>query len=111
MRRATKIVAAVGVSLAVILGLWLLIAPGQLVKFPSDLDKTAVANGTLTLYLDPATATPTGSPQTLPLAIQRHVWVVDSTSSQATVEEASAEKIGRCLSRPSGSSTCSTAAR
>jgi hypothetical protein len=94
MRRATKIVAAAGVSLAVILGLWLLIAPGQLVKYPSDLNKTAVATGTLTLYLDPATGTARSSPESLPLEIRRHVWVADSTGSQATVRESSAEKVG-----------------
>lgn len=94
MRRATKIVTAIGVSLAVILGLWLLIAPGQLVKYPSDLNKTAVAKGTVTLYLDPATGTTRSSPQSLPLQIRRHVWVADSTGSQATVKESSAETVG-----------------
>jgi hypothetical protein len=94
MRSATKIAVAIGVSLAVILGLWLLIAPGQLVKYPSDLDKTAVATGTLTTYLDPATGAARSAPQSLPLEIRRHVWVVDSTGSQATVKESSAEKLG-----------------
>jgi hypothetical protein len=94
MRSATKIAVAIGVSLAVILGLWLLIAPGQLVKYPSDLDKTAVASGTLTMYLDPATGAARSAPQSLPLQIRRHVWVVDSTGSQATVKESSAEKLG-----------------
>jgi hypothetical protein len=94
MRRATKIVAAIGVALAVILGLWLSIAPGQLVKYPSDLNKTAVASGTVNLYLDPATQTARTSPESLPLQIRRHVWVVESTGSQATVKESSAEKVG-----------------
>jgi hypothetical protein len=94
MRRATKIAVAAGVSLAVILGLWLLIAPGQLIKYPSDLNKTAVAKGTVTLYLDPATQTARSSPESLPLQIKRHVWVVDSTGSQATVKESSAEQVG-----------------
>jgi hypothetical protein len=39
MRRATKIAAAIAASLWVAMGLWLLIAPGQLVKYPSDLDR------------------------------------------------------------------------
>ena len=94
MRRATKIVALIGASLAVLAGLWLLVAPGQLVKYPSDLDNTAVATGSLTLFIDPATATTRSAPQVLPLDIQRHVYVVESSGSQATVQEKSVEKIG-----------------
>ena len=94
MRRATKIVALIGGFLAVATGLWLLIAPAQLVKYPSNLDKTAVASGQLTLFIDPATATARSVPQTLPLSIKRHVYVVDSSGSQATVQEASSEKVG-----------------
>src|SRR5690349_3849328 len=94
MRRATKLVAAFGASVAVALGLWLLIAPGQLVKYPSDLDKTAVASGTLTTYREPGSGAVLGSPRVLPLEIRRHVWVTDSTASQATVKESSVEKVG-----------------
>jgi hypothetical protein len=94
MRRASKIAAAVGLLLLVTAGLWLLVAPGQLVKYPSDLDKTAVASGKFTLFLDPATATPLAQPQTIPLSISRHVYVVASTDSQATVRERSVERIG-----------------
>jgi Porin PorA len=94
MRRATKIVALIGGFLAVATGLWLLIAPAQLVKYPSDLDKTAVTSGQVTLFIDPATATARSVPQTLPLSIKRHVYVVDSSGSQATVQEASSEKVG-----------------
>jgi hypothetical protein len=94
MRRATKIAAAIGASLLVVLGLWLLIAPGQLVKYPSDLDKTAVAGGTVSLFLDPDTATARAEPAVLPLAIHRHVRVIESSGSQATVQETSTERIG-----------------
>jgi hypothetical protein len=94
MRRVTKIAAAIGVSLLVALGLWLLIAPGQLVKYPSDLDKTAVAKGTLSLFIDPETATARAEPLAMPLDIRRHVRVVESSSSQATVQETSTERIG-----------------
>lgn len=94
MRRATRIVALFGGFLAVATGLWLLLAPAQLVKYPSDLDKTAVASGQLTLFVDPATATARSVPQTLPLSIKRHVYVVDSSGSQATVQETSSEKVG-----------------
>ena len=95
MRRATKIAAAIGISLLVAMGLWLLIAPGQLVKYPSDLDKTAVAQGTLSLYLDPGTAAARTEPLVMPLDIRRHVRVVESTGSQAIVQETSAERVGR----------------
>jgi hypothetical protein len=95
MRRATKVAAATGAFLLIVMGLWLLIAPGQLVKYPGDLDKTAVAEGTVTLYLDPATAAARAQPAVLPLAIQRHVRVTESSGSQATVQETSTERIGR----------------
>lgn len=95
MRRATKIAAAIGVSLLVATGLWLLIAPGQLVKYPSDLDKTAVAKGTLSLFVDSETATARAEPLVLPLDIRRHVRVVESSGSEATVQETSTERIGR----------------
>jgi hypothetical protein len=94
MRRATKIAAAIGASLLVMLGLWLLLAPSQLVKYPSDLDKTAVADGTVSLFLDPGTATARATPAVLPLAIQRHVRVIESSGSQATVQETSTERVG-----------------
>jgi Porin PorA len=95
MRRATKIAAAIGVSMLVAMGLWLLIAPGQLVKYPSDLDKTAVAKGTLSLFIEPETATARTEPLALPLDIRRHVRVVESSGSEATVQETSTERIGR----------------
>ncbi|MGZ6642441.1 MAG: porin PorA family protein [Solirubrobacteraceae bacterium] len=95
MRRASVILGVIAVCLLVICGLWLLIAPGQLVKYPSDLDKTAVASGKLTLYVDQATGAPRARPLQLPLSIRRHVRVVKSTSSQATVSEQSVERIGR----------------
>jgi hypothetical protein len=94
MRPATKIAALIGATLLVAMCLWLLIAPGQLVKYPSDLDKTAVAQGNVSLFLDLQTATPRSEPQSLPLSIRRHVRVVDSSGSQATVQETSTERVG-----------------
>jgi hypothetical protein len=46
------------------------------------------------LYLDPDTAAPLAQPQTLPVTIRRNLRVVGSTSSQATVQETSVERIG-----------------
>jgi hypothetical protein len=95
MRRATKIAAAIAASLWVAMGLWLLIAPGQLVKYPSDLDKTAVAQGQLSVFLDPETQEARSGPLQMPLEIRRHVRVIESSGSQATVQETSTERAGR----------------
>ena len=94
MRTVTKVLVAIGAVLAVLAGLWALIAPGQLVKYPSDLNKTAVATGSFSLFVNPATGAPLGRPQLLPLSIHRHVHVVSSTSSEAVVKEDDVEKIG-----------------
>lgn len=94
MRRAYMILAAIGVTLLVAAGLWLLVAPGQLVRYPSDLDKTAVADGRFSLFVDTATGSPLARAQQLPLKIQRHVKVVTSSGSQVTVHESSTERIG-----------------
>jgi hypothetical protein len=94
MRRPIAILGAIGVVLFAAAGLWLLIAPGALVKYPDDLNKTAVATGTMTLYLDQETGAPAAAPTRLPLTIRRNLRVVQSTGSQATVQETSTEQIG-----------------
>lgn len=94
MRTASKVLIGIGVVLAVLAGLWALIAPGQLVKYPSDLNKTVVATGTFSLFVNPGTGAPRLRPQELPLTIHRHVHVVSSTGSQAVVKEDDLEKIG-----------------
>ena len=94
MRRAPKIALATGVVLLVAAGLWLLIAPGQLVKYPTDLNKTAVATGTYTQFMNQQTGMPLAGPQQAPLTIHRNVKVVASTGDQVTVKESSTEQIG-----------------
>jgi Porin PorA len=94
MRTRSKVLIAIGAALAVLAGLWALIAPGQLVKYPSDLDKTAVATGKFSLYLHPGTGVPYVQPQVLPLTINRRLHVISSNSSEAVVKEDSVEKIG-----------------
>ena len=94
MRTVTKVFLAIGAVLAVLAGLWALIAPGQLVKYPSDLNKTVIATGRFSLFINPATGAPLARPQVLPLSIQRHIHVISSTSSQAVVKEDDVEKIG-----------------
>ncbi len=94
MRRASRIFFVGGVVLLAASVLWAIFAPGRLVKFPSDLDKTAVARGTLQLYTDPATAAPLAQPRSLPVAIRRHVRAVGTTGNQVTVDETSVEQAG-----------------
>jgi hypothetical protein len=94
MRRSIVILGALGVVLLTTAALWLLVAPGALVTYPDDLNKTAVAKGTVSLYVDPDTGAPTGAPQTLPLSIERNLRVVESTGSEAVVLETSTEQIG-----------------
>ena len=94
MRTTSKVLIVIGAVLAVSAGLWLLIAPGQLVKYPSNLDKTVVATGKFTLFLNPVTGTPRLRPQELPLTINRRLHVVSSNGSQAVVKEDDVEKIG-----------------
>ena len=94
MRRPIVILGALGVVLLATAALWLLFAPGVLVKYPDDLNKTAVAKGTVSVYVDPETGAPAPAPQTLPLSIERNLRVVESTGSEAVVLETSTEQIG-----------------
>lgn len=93
MRLTTKILIGLGVLLMVLAGVWRLAVPPLAVKLPSDLDKTAHATGTFTLFLNPATKTPISNPQTYPLDIERRLHVVSSSSSQAVVAENDVEVI------------------
>lgn len=95
MRRLGKALVTAGV---VFLGLgavfWLLV-PGVAVKYPGGgLDKTAIANGTFTLYVDPATTAPRQPAQQLPLRIERRLQVVDNSPGSSVVQEDDAEFVG-----------------
>lgn len=92
MRRPKIFLAAVGAVALLAAVLWVLIAPGLLVKYPDDLDQTAVARGTATLYVNPQTGEAATS--RLPLRIERNLKVIASSGSQATVQETSVERIG-----------------
>jgi hypothetical protein len=95
MRRPIIILGALGTALIIGALLWLLIAPGQLVKYPSDLNKTVTAEGTATIYTDPNSGTPASTPQQLAIKIQRNLKVVTSTGERATVQETSSEQVGK----------------
>src|SRR5690348_14943805 len=77
----------------VLAGVWRVAVPPLAVKLPSDLDKTARATGTFTLFLNPATKTPISNPPTYPLDIERRLHVVSSSSSQAVLAENDVEVI------------------
>ena len=94
MRNRSKVLIAVGAAFAVLAGLWALIAPGQLVKYPNHVDKTVVAGGKFSLAVNPSTGAPLSKPQVLPLTIHRRLRVVSSTGSQAVVKEDDLEQIG-----------------
>jgi Porin PorA len=94
MRTRSKVLIAIGAVLAVLAGVWAVVAPGQLVKYPNDLDKTAVATGKFSLFLHPGTGDPYVQPQVLPLTINRRLHVTSSNGAQAVVKEDSVEKIG-----------------
>jgi hypothetical protein len=45
----------------------------EMTKFPTNLDVNAAYEGTVTLYVDPATKAPLAEPQVLPLSVERSV--------------------------------------
>ena len=72
--RPRLFVAAAIVALAA--AVWLAVGVGILVRMPDDLDvKTAYA-GTFTTHVNPSTGDPLGAPITIPLTVDRHVYVV-----------------------------------
>ncbi len=94
MRRVGKALVVAGTVLLVLAALAWLIVPKVAVKYPGGpLDKTAIATGTFTLYVDPATAAPR-PPQELPLRIERRLHVIENTSSRSVVQEDDAELVG-----------------
>lgn len=93
MRRASRLSVGVGVILVVLAALWRLVVPGLAVKLPGDLDKTAHATGTFTLYANAATRSPLLTPAKTPLDVERRVHVVSSSSDRAVVAETDHEVI------------------
>lgn len=75
----------VGPVLAALALVWRLVAPGMLVRFPTDLDVTPRYEGTFTLLVDPATTAPLGAPLQLPLVVNRHLKADGNASSHSRV--------------------------
>jgi hypothetical protein len=93
--RLPKVLFGIGV-LFIVLGVVAAYAlPALAVKYPGGpLDKTAHAQGTFTLYIDPASAGALATPQKLPLDIKRNLHVIETDGSRAVVAENDVEQIG-----------------
>jgi hypothetical protein len=93
--RFGKVLIAVGVLLIVLGVIAVYALPALAVKYPGGpLNKTAHAQGTFTLYIDPASAAPLPTPQKLPLDIKRNLHVIETDGSRAVVQENDVEQIG-----------------
>lgn len=73
---------------------WMVVGVPTLVKYPTDLDVTPRYEGTFSVLVDPATGAPLAQPMEMPLAVDRHVEVTDSSTSQAVVRETIGLKAG-----------------
>src|SRR4051812_20644038 len=93
--RLPKVLVAVGVLLLVLGVVAAFVVPALAVKYPGGpLNKTAHAQGTFTLYIDPATAGPLAAPQKLSLDIKRNLHVIETDGNRAVVAENDVEQIG-----------------
>jgi hypothetical protein len=93
--RLPKVLLSVGVLLIVLGVIAVYALPALAVKYPGGpLNKTAHAQGTFTLYIDPASAAPLPTPQKLPLDIKRNLHVIETDGSRAVVQENDVEQIG-----------------
>lgn len=95
-KRTIVLLLAIGSLLVIGAVVWRLVAVPALVTFPTDTVATLRYEGTMTLFVDPATAGPLPSPTQLPLTIERHIEAVESESDASTVlvDETIVEKAG-----------------
>jgi hypothetical protein len=73
---------------------WLLVGVPALVKYPTDLKASPKYAGTFNVLVNPTTYAPLPEPTKLPLTIDRHIEVIDSSSSRAVVAETIHQKAG-----------------
>lgn len=95
-KRSIGLLLVIGSLLVVGAVVWRLVAVPALVTFPTDAVATLRYEGTMTLFVDPATAAPLPSPIQLPLTIERHIEAIGGESDDSTVlvEETIVEKAG-----------------
>ena len=95
VRRSAKVLLSLGTLLIVLAIVAVFVVPALAVKYPGGpLNKTAHAEGSFTLFLDPATAGQLETPQKLPLTIDRNLEVIETSGSRAVVQENDREQIG-----------------
>lgn len=93
--RLPRVLLGLGVVLIIFGVIAVYALPALAVKYPGGpLNKTAHAQGTFTLYIDPASAAPLPTPQKLPLDIKRNLDVIETDGSRAVVQENDVEQIG-----------------
>ncbi len=94
MSRSSRTLVAIGVVLLILAAAMPALARATLVRYPGgSLDKTAHATGSLTLFVNPASAAPQ-PPQTFPLDIERRLYKVETTGGNVLMQEDDQEKIG-----------------
>lgn len=90
------VVGAIAILLLIGAALWRPLVEPVLVKYPTDLEGDAHAEGVIRFFLDPETREPLDSPQEEPLIIDRHL-AVDSDESDgevAVIDEIDEQQIG-----------------
>lgn len=93
MRRVSRLMIGLGVLIVLLAGVWAMVAPRSDAKLPGDLDKTAAATGTFTMYADTSKQSLLKTPTSAPLDLQQRLRVVESTSEHAVVDENQIESV------------------
>ncbi len=99
-RRTFKLALGGGALFIVAALVWWLVAVPALVRYPTDVDVTPRYEGTLSLYVNPATGAQLAEPHALPLTIERHIAADagESGASRVVVNESITQKAGSLLS-------------
>jgi Porin PorA len=92
MRLVPRTLSVLGLLLIATAGLWSLVAPKVLVKFPVSVDQSFRESGDVTLYS--AGGAPLASPATLPLNVGVNLTVVGHAGDRVTVRETQKQDIG-----------------
>jgi hypothetical protein len=93
-KKTAKIAFVSSAVLLVAALVWLVVGVPTLVKYPTDLSVSPKYAGTFNVLVNPTTYAPLPEPTKLPLTIDRHIEVVDSSGSRAVVAETIHQKAG-----------------